>query len=191
MMFNRIKYIALLAMILPASGAAQSAPEKAERVRIHERGGVIVTGTLQSASPQGLRVRSDVNGVTFLIPSDSVEQFERSLGKHRRFGRNFALTVAASSFAVGTVMLISYSPCTETGFLACFMEPHSAGEAFTWGLAGGAAVGVPLGVIVGLALRNERWERASVPGQGHSSLSIRPIIGRQVGLTASIAFGGR
>ena len=43
------------------------------------------------------------------------------------------------------IYALTWSPCTETGWFACFAHPDSRGEAFGWGFAGGAIIGLPLG----------------------------------------------
>ena len=71
------------------------------------------------------------------------------------------------------------------------MHPSSRKRALQEGLAGGAMIGVPIGLIVGLAVKHERWERLLLSEQGQATFSIRPILGRELGLSASFAFGGR
>lgn len=190
-MTTRISCIVILAMILPAHGSGQSVLSPGELVRIHPLNGPVVTGIVQVASPQAIRLLGKAGGTEFVIPQDEIGQIERSLGRHRKFGRNFAVTVVASAVGIGAISAISWSPCTDTGLFGCIMDPNSRGDAFSLGLAGGAIIGLPIGIIVGLAVKHERWERLSLPRQGQAALSIQPILGRELGLSASFAFGGR
>ena len=177
-----------LVAFLPAATVGQASPDAGARVRVHDSTGEIVTGVLEFVSPEELQLRSD-RGPRYRIPRSEVERLETSLGDHRRFGRNFAIAVGISSFAVGTVSAVSWSPCTQTGFMACFLHPTSRGEALSMGLIGGALLGVPIGVIAGLAGKHERWEPLAFGGHGGSpAISLQPMVGSGVGLAASIIF---
>ena len=55
-MTTRISCILILAMILPAHGSGQSVLSQGERVRIHQLNGTVVTGIVQFASPQEVRL---------------------------------------------------------------------------------------------------------------------------------------
>jgi hypothetical protein len=187
-MTARITYIVILAMNLPAYASGQSVLNQGERVRIHQLNGTVVTGIVQSATPQAVRLLGEAGGTEFVIPRGEVGEIERSLGRHRKFGRNLTITVVSSAVAIGGISAISWSPCTGL----CLFHPTSRGEAFAFGLlAGGAIIGTPIGIIVGLAARHERWEQVSFAGQGQAALSIQPILGRGFGVSASLAFGGR
>ena len=120
-----------------------------------------------------------------------IEVFETSLGRQSNFGKYFGLTLAASSVVGVTIYALTWSPCTETGWFACWFEPDSRGEAFGWGLAGGAIIGLPLGVIIGSVVREERWNRVALPAPTAPRLTIRPVIGGRVGFAGSVRVGGR
>lgn len=178
-------------MLLPAHGSAQPVPSEGERVRIHQLNGTVVTGTVQAVSPQAVRLFGTAGGTEREIAQDQIRQIERSLGLHRHFARNFGITVMVSAVGFGAVSAISWSPCTITEFLVCAFAPSSRGDAFGLGLLGGTIIGVPIGLIVGIIAKHERWERLSLSEQGQAAFSIRPILGRELGLSASFAFGGR
>ena len=190
-MITRISCIVLFSMFLPAYGSAQPTPSEGERVRIHQVNGTVVTGTVQAVSPQAVRLLGTTGGAEWEIAQDQIRQIERSLGLHRKFWRNFGITVAVSAVGFGALAAVSWSPCTPTEFFGCGMHESSRGEAFQVGLVGGAIIGVPIGLIVGLAVKKERWEPLSLSGQGQDRFSIRPILGRELGLSASFAFGNR
>jgi hypothetical protein len=125
-----------------------------------------------------------------MVPFDGIENIERSLGERRRFARNLAITTGVGAGAGGLISAISWSPCRETGFLACMLHPESRGDAFAWGFVGGAMLGLPVGIIIGLAEKSERWELVPRPSFGPVALGLVTGGGRGVGVLASIPFGG-
>ena len=189
-MKTAIGFLAIWAMVLPAHGWAQSLPTEGDWVRISQTNGTVVTGTVSYASAEEVRLQSGSAGQELLILRGEIGKMERSLGRHRSFGKNFAITLVSSSVGMGALLAIAWSPCTETGFLACYLHPTSRGEALTWGLAGGAILGVPAGLIVGLAVKREKWAPVSLSGPGDVTLSILPVLGTGIGVSGSISFGG-
>ncbi len=64
-----------------------------------------------------------------------------------------AIFGALTGAAVGST---SWRPCTEQGFLACFMHP-TQGEQTSLGAMLGATGGALLGLAVGRSIRSETW----------------------------------
>ena len=182
--------LAVFATLLPIRGWAQLASDPGERVRIRHTDGTVFTGVLGSVSVENVHLREGAAGRDLVIPRAEIRQIEESLGKHRSFWRNFGITLGASSVGIGVLSAITWTPCTETGFLACFMYPSDRGEALVWGLAGGAGIGVPVGVLVGLLRKNERWASISVPAANGATISLAPVVGTRFGVAGSITFGG-
>ena len=178
-------------LVLPASGLAQRVPDPGELVRITQTDGTVLTGFFARSSTEHLVLLGAWREQEYVIPRTDIDTIERSLGRHRQFGKNFGITLAVASLSIGAISAFTWSPCRDTGFLACLFHPTSRGEAFTWGFVGGAALGLPIGLVVGLAVRQERWARVSVPGLGESVLSIKPVLGPRTGFSASISLGGR
>ena len=52
------------------------------------------------------------------------------------------------------------------------------------GLLIGYMVGIPLGVLAGSLLTNERWNPVAISGPVQSGTTVRPVIGSEVGLVA-------
>lgn len=177
-------------MYCPLTVAAQAAAAPGDRIRLKSRDGAVRVGVLSALNSESIILRQAGGGQEISIPLSEATELERSLGSTRTFGSNFGLTVALSAATGGLLYGLTWSPCRETGFLACFLEPDSRTEAFAWGLAGGAIVGVPLGVITGLAIRREQWEPVPVPGIGGAGIVVVPIVGRRFGVVGSIALGG-
>jgi hypothetical protein len=120
-----------------------------------------------------------------------IAYLERSAEHYRQFGKNFLTTVVIGAGAAGAIWAIVWSPCEDVGFMACFLEPESRGEAFVMGSIIGGAVAVPVGLILGLTLQYDRWEPLSVPGLPaipSSTISIKPVFTGGLGAVASFSF---
>jgi hypothetical protein len=112
-------------------------------------------------------------------------------GRHRKFGKYFAIGLVSTSAAVGALAAMTWSPCVPTGLLSCLLHPESRGEALGMGLMGGAVLGVPVGTVTGLVLKEERWDAMPLPGSGDVKLTLLPTARAQLGLTVALSFGGR
>jgi hypothetical protein len=176
---------------LPIPGSAQSSPGPGARIRIAQTDGTVQTGTLEDATPRRISLLSDQEGQEYVIPMARVGKVEASMGLERRFGKYCAIGVASTSVLAGTISAAGWSPCTRTGPFACLLSPESRGEAFMWGLVAGALIGVPIGLVVGLSVQEERWERVTLPGSPGVTVSIRPVIAPRPGFSASMSIGGR
>jgi hypothetical protein len=181
--------LVITACPLPASAQTgpEPGPEQGDRVRIVQLDGSVVTGTLDRHVSGEVGVLIDSTGEAWVIPEEEIESLERSLGPQRRFGKYLGLTVAASSLTLGTIAAVTWEPC-EGWF--CF-GPESSGEAFILGAAGGVILGLPLGAIIGAIVKEERWESVSPRGTRKVALTVRPVVGRQIGFSASLAIGPR
>ena len=118
----------------------------------------------------------DGNDHESAIASEQTVEIERSLGRHRRFGRNLARTVAASGVGLGVL----------------YAAAAGDTEAFVEGALAFALIpGLPLGLVIWLVVKQERWEPASLPSSSLARIQLRPTFGDGVGFAASIPFGGR
>ncbi|MDH3204968.1 MAG: hypothetical protein OEO79_00065 [Gemmatimonadota bacterium] len=189
-MIRLITLLTLLGAVLPAASHAQTVLSPGDRIRFREAEGAVVIGVVSAISAEEVRLATqDRSG--HVVSRDQIESLERSLGTERRFARNLFISVGAGAAIGGVMGAVTWKPCRETGFLACFLHPASRGEAAQWGTAAGALIGVPIGVIVGLATRHEVWEPLSVHGPGGSTVSIRPVVSPDLlGVTGSISVGG-
>ncbi|MGE0159151.1 MAG: hypothetical protein AB7T31_07025 [Gemmatimonadales bacterium] len=175
--------IALLAFVLLPSGAAhaQAWPDVGERVRVRHVDGRTFTGSVESASDDALRLAGPDGA--YAIGRSDIAGLERSLGVHRRFGRGFAVTVGIAAGAGGIVSAATWSPCEGW----CIVHPETRTDAFAWGVVGGAVIGLPIGVLVGLASGSERWEPILPLGR----VALSPVVraGGRVGVRAAIPLG--
>ena len=180
--------LALGTMGIPTPASSQADVPHGTRVRVRHVGGRPMVGTLVGISSDSVRVRT-VEAGDVALPAGSVIALDRSLGRERRFWRNFGLTAVAIAASGGILGAVTYEPCESTGFLSCLMVPESHGEAFLYGAAFGSVIGIPVGALVGYAVESERW--APVEGFGERRVSVRPIVGRRIGVSATYAVGRR
>ncbi len=188
-MTRTVVFLMTLMFVLPFDGSAQAVPSPGDRIRIKQVDGTVLTGRLLTLSPETIQLSVGSDDVAEVSVA-RIEVLETSLGRQRNFGKYFGLTVAVASLVGGTIYALTWSPCNETGFLACFLEPTSRVEAFGWGFAGGAIIGLPLGLIIGSKVREERWNRGALPALTAPRLTIRPVIGGRVGFAGSVRVGG-
>ena len=188
-MTRTIVFLMTLVVVLPSDGSSQAVPSLGHRIRIKQVDGTVLTGRLAALYPETIQVWIGSDDLAE-VPVARIEVLETSLGRQRNFGKYFGLTVAAASVVGATIYALTWSPCTETGLFACWFEPDSRGEAFGWGAAGGAIIGLPLGLIIGSAVREERWTRGALPAPTAPRLTIRPVISSRVGFAGSIRLGG-
>ena len=124
-----------------------------------------------------------------VVPVGNIRSLERSRGEGRSFAKNFFLTMGVTALGGGVIGGLAYEPCNETGFLACMFAPESRVDAVGMGVILGAVVGIPIGALVGLGEKGERWEPASL-APGNVSLSLVPRLDG-VAMRLSVPIGGR
>jgi hypothetical protein len=180
----------LVTLVFATSAAAQVRPSQGERVRVALSDGERLTGTVGTSADGDLSLVAD-RGEERMIALSHVASLELSEGRHRRFGKYFFLGLGISSVVGGAIMAATWEPCRETGFLSCLLHPESRGHAMGLGLLAGGAVGVPVGLVAGLTMREERWRAVHMPQPitsepTASNISIRPLIGAGAGVMATI-----
>jgi hypothetical protein len=176
--------VALLGLVLaPTVVLAQQWPEAGERVRVRHVDGRMFTGRVESTLDDELRLGGP--GGPYVLPRSDIAGMERSLGERRSFGRAFVATIGLTAGGGAVIGAVAWSPCAGD----CWFHPRTRGDAMGWGLVGGAVLGVPLAVLVGVASKSERW--GPVPTVGPVALSAVVHPERGAGLRASIYFGQR
>ncbi len=177
-------FLVALMFVLPSDGSSQAVPSPGDRIRIKQVDGTVLTGTLAALSPETIQLSVDSSRVE--VPVARIEVLETSLGRQRNFGKYFPLTVVAASVVGATIGFIAYEDSEPHPFVG----PNTRGEYIAWGLAGGAIIGLPLGVIIGFEVREERWNPVALSAPTESALTIRPVLGSRVGFAGSIRVGG-
>lgn len=184
-----IRVAAFLLLAMPVAAPAQEArePQPGVRVRVtHVRGQQI--GTLRSVDGDSVRFTT-IAGVDLALPAGEVALLEQSTGVHRQFWKHLAMVSGGLIAAGGVLGFATYEPCESTGFMSCFMAPGSRGEAMLLGGALGGIVGVPLGLLAGVAIQTERWAPVTAVGHALSGVSIRMTPLHGVGVTVTYVLG--
>lgn len=174
------------ALIVPQALAGQARPEPGDRVRVTHGGGDRVVGTLSGWVSDTLWV-AEADGQVAGIPLAAVEGIERSLARERRFAENLFLTAGVMALVGGTAAAVMWSPCTSTEFLGCLLHPESRTSAFGFGAAAGGIAGIPVGILVGLNRRHDRW--APVEVGRWDGLEVQPVLGPRPGIVLSLPIG--
>ena len=180
--------IALL-ILLPAGIPAQEVSLVGQRVRLHPRGGSVITGQVTSATAGEIRLLVEGSDSEVEFHRSSITGLEKSLGEHRKFAKVLFMSVGATAALTGAVSAISWKPCRDTGFMACLLHPESRGAAFSWGAVGGAVIGLPIGIVLGLTMKSEKWASVKPDAFQDMSISILPILGNRPGVGASLSLG--
>ena len=181
-----IVFLITLMFVLPVEGSAQAVLSPGDRIRIERVDGTTLTGTLSTRVAETVLVSVGVDGPIVEVPVEGIEALEISLGRQRRFGKYFGLTVAAASVAGATIGFLAYTE-SSCSFL-CF-GPNTRAEYTGFGFAIGVVVGLPLGALMGALIKEERWNPLEIPGPTESGLTIRPLIGNGVGFAGSFSVG--
>ena len=182
-MTRTIVFLMTLMFVLPSDGSAQVVPSLGHRIRIKQVDGTVLTGRLATLSPETIQIFVDSSRVE--VPVARIEVLEASLGRQRNYPKYIGLTVAATSFVGAIIGAIVYEDSEPCSFL-CLTQ----GEYIGIGFAGGVLVGLPLGVLIGYVVTEERWNPFSLPAPAQSRLTIHPLLGSGVGFAGSIRVGG-
>jgi hypothetical protein len=177
----------IAALFVPAAVNGQQPAGVGQRVRVRTVEGVRLTGTFVELTSVDLGMRMQ-NGL-LRVPLEQIGTFERVNGEQRRFGRNFLITTAVGAVAMG-LLLGAAEGCTSGCDGPHISSDASFGAKFAGGLVLGTIISAPVGVIIGLTARSDRWEPATlgVPGASRTPLPFGPS---RVALAASIRLGGR
>lgn len=183
----------LLGLAAPAAAQTPTDLEPGSRIRVVDQQGHETVGTLFLATADSLTMNTHrgTQRRAFAVPS--VTALQVSQGQYRRVARTTLITMGASAFVFGLSSAAPYEPCHPKGWFDCILVPDSRGEAFGWGLAVGAMIGLPVGLIAGLAAKHDRWADVPLPG----SRTAEPVLqvtrrpGRGFGVGLSIPLGGR
>ena len=174
-------FLMVLIFALTPDGSSQAVPSPGERIRVRQVDGTVLTGTLTTLSPETIQlsVGSDVAEV----PVARIEVLETSLGKSSS-SKNVAITMVVGGVVGAAIGAVAWEPCSWLCISP--FETETRSSAVYAGLAIGALVGLPVGFLV----RSERWSPVALPASVASRLTIRPVIGRGVGLVGAFGIGG-
>ena len=168
----------LLALALPAPGAAQRAAELpvGARVRVYPRGPFEpAAGVVVRASRDTLWVRHDQHADTAAIALDQLARVDLSRGPQPRARRGAGLGFVAGALAGALWGAASYKGCQAPQPCIDFAGSNSASA--TAGAVVVGAAGAVIGALVGAQVRREGWRpvplervgaHARPAGRGHA-----------------------
>ena len=183
--FSRFLVPAFL-MAWPAQAIGQWQVQPGERVRILTVTGASQVGVVAKSASDSLMLTTG-SGAMWVRQGD-VTYLERSVGRHRRFARNMAVTVGSVAGASGMLAAIGWEKCVSNQLFGCLMAPETRTDAFFFGAVVGGALSVPVGVLLGLALRYDDWEPVGGAVQTGARMSVRPLLDRGFGASVSVTF---
>ena len=155
--------------------------------RVFRNSGEPIVAEWEGNSDGTILLRDKSGIVNWQIPQESVERVEVSLGHERRMGQSVFKWTLGMAVGFGILGAVAWDPCTETGFMACFLAPTSRSESFAWGAMGGAIVGIPVGFLAGLR-KHEIWSDNSIQ---NLRASVQAAPGGRVGVGLNLPVGGR
>lgn len=118
------------------------------------------------------------------VPLGAIQRVEVAQRRRSHAGAGAAIGSIAGAFVGGALANAAWTPCTETGWFACFMHPDRA-TATGLGALGGAVVGALVGVVAGAATGTNRWVEISPRRLGGAAVPLR---GGRMGLGTTFAF---
>jgi len=181
-MTKAMVFVMTLMFFFPSHASAQANASPGDRIRIRERDGTVLIGTLLSASGETIELSSDSSRI--VVPVERIDALERRTGDDA--GQAVAVTVGIAA-VIGAVIGVSQDTCPGSCFA---IGPDSRLGNLTLGFFGGAILGLPLGALFAAAASGERWRPVTLPVSAESGFTIRPMMGNRVGFAASVRVGG-
>jgi hypothetical protein len=184
---------ALLMYATPLDAQIPDSIPAGARLRITDSSGRTITGNLV-ASDTVVVLRSPERRRSFSVPMADVQRVEVSVGEQRDMFRYTFFTSAISAGALGTWAAATWEPCAPKSgnLLNCKWASDSRSDEFLVGAAVGAVLGVPVGLLLGIAMVQDVWRDLAIgsPAVPKPSLGVTPTPGG-IGVAASIAVGRR
>ena len=160
-----------------------------DRMRITTQHGTEITGQIKSLDNTSLTIHTDysieLGSIELGIAYADMVQLQRSLGRRSHYKKGAKIGSGIGAF-VGILGVIT-SECHGVGLYGEEGGPYDCEILAAAGILILSGVGALSGLIVGAALRTERWERLDIPS--HSGVSVMPVIG--VHPNGSLALGAR
>lgn len=183
----------ILAAAAPLTAQIPDSISMGARLRITDAQGRTTMGSFVAKAPDGtvvLRNEWHGNVWTDSIPAEDVRRIEVG-GRHRHVLKHLAVTTAVSTGAFAVLVAAAWEPCRCTEFLCCAFTPESRGQAFEWGAVIGGVLGVPVGLILGIAIRHETWRDVGVGTETVTKPALRfaPTPDGGFSLGASVPLG--
>ncbi len=154
------------------SAAAQTEPRVAEGARVRV---VIPAADGQSQRRvTGTLVRLTGDTVVMMpggvVALNEGRRLERLVWSRDQGGKGAVIGAVIGAFTGAVIGAVTWEPCTETGWFACFMYPSQELQA-AGGAILGAAGGALVGSMIGRLIRTETWRPLHA---GSVSLTVAP-----------------
>jgi len=185
-MTKTVVFLMTLMFVLPSDGSAQAVPSPGDRIRIKQVDGPVLTGRLARFSAETIHLFPDSGGPWVEVPIEGIEALETSLGRRTRYRKYIPLSMLGGAF-VGAAYGAITGDSSSTGFLSSFDQPEFRAAV---GFVTGALIGLPVGLVLGSAFSEERWNRVALSAPTAPRLTVRPVIGSRVGFVGSLRVGG-
>jgi hypothetical protein len=147
--------VLLAVVVLPVRGDAQM-PAPGAKVRVATDSSR-VTGVLTASTADSMRIALSQRADTISVARSAIREVAVASGKRRHTRQGLMYGALAGAVIGGTAGFVSFAPCTDTGFLGCYLEPETRGQATAVGAGVGAVLGTALGAIVGAFTVGDRW----------------------------------
>lgn len=175
------------AVLVPAPASAQTTPDPGSRVRAIQDGRTI-TGTLVVITPDSVEI-VDGTGQRRTLANRAIDSLQVSTARERHFLRYFAITTAVGALVGGVISAATWEECHEEGFLSCFLVPESRMDAALLGAAAGGVIGLPVGAVIGVALRRDVWSTVPLDADADRMIAVRPDRAPRLVVSATIPLG--
>ena len=142
-------------VVTPVRGEAQI-PARGATVRVATDSSRVV-GMIVVSTADSIRLALSRRSDTVSVAVAAIRELAVAEGTRRHTKQGFVYGALGGAVVGATVGYLSYSPCTDTGFLGCYLEPTSRGQATAVGAGIGAILGMGLGSLVGALVVTERW----------------------------------
>ena len=156
--------LACKAVVVAAQAPATAMPTPGMRVRVTLDGArEPIVGSVVSARADSIAY-VPLHGAasdTAVVALRQLRALEVSSGPRLHVLRSVGWGFAGGSVGGAVLGAATYSPCTETGFMSCFMAPESRSQSALLGGVIGALLGTSGGLVVGLFHRSDDWQPLS------------------------------
>jgi hypothetical protein len=135
---------------LPAPGARV-------RVSANDLSASPVVGVMTASTSDSIRIALSGRVDTIALATAAIRELEVSTGRRRHTLAGLGYGALGGAVVGATSGYIGFKPCRDTGFLGCYLEPNTRGQATLVGAGIGAVLGMGIGSIVGALTVTERW----------------------------------
>jgi hypothetical protein len=146
----------LVAVIMPSRSEAQ-VPDRGAKVRIATDSSQVV-GIVTASRSDSIRIAlTQRSADTVSVAVASIRELAVASGTRRHVKQGLVYGALGGAVIGATAGYASFSPCTDTGFLGCYLEPRTRAQSTAVGAGIGALLGLAVGSIVGAFTVTDRW----------------------------------